>query len=158
MVQLGNIRYRLGGRADISSFLLILGGVMKSTKFFTFLTIFLAVACWQVSAQPDDGGAIFEEPNLPQCPQGYVWVADFGGFNTSGALRRDIEPKSRIHPFSLQCPANLAALGWSREGHPENSNCTLTGGTASECLQFQDFENYTIALNGIVFGMYADYV
>jgi len=134
------------------------GCIMKITKFLTLFIVILTMVCVQIQAQVPDNGAVFEEPNLPQCPQGYVLVADFGGFEASDLLRRDIEPKSRTHPFSLECPADLVAIGWTREGHPENPDCNLTGGTGSECTQSQNFENYTIALDGDVFGLYTDFV
>ena len=98
------------------------------------------------------------EPNFPECPEGYITIAQLGGGGEEGLLRGDIEPTSRTHVIGVPCDANLLVVGFAKEGHPENPGCSPEGGPGepSVCNQFQDYENFVVALDGSIFGQYTD--
>ncbi len=93
------------------------------------------------------------EPDLPTCPDGYYLIDNY-----EDKLRADIAPKSHTYSFHLYCDADLIVDGFAKEGHPENTNCTLLGGSDPQCTQYQDYENFEVDLDGTTFGNYTDYV
>ncbi len=97
------------------------------------------------------GNYYFCEPEFPTCPEGYYQIDSY-----EDRLRATTAPNSHTYSFHLYCDADLIVDGFAQEGHPENPNCTLTGGSDDQCTQYQDNENFEVDLDGSVFGAYTD--
>jgi hypothetical protein len=93
----------------------------------------------------------FCEPEFPTCPEGYYPIDTY-----EDRLRATTAPNSLTYSFHLYCDADLIVEGFAQEGHPENPNCTLSGGSDPQCTEYQDYENFEVDLDGSVFGAYTD--
>jgi uncharacterized repeat protein (TIGR01451 family) len=94
-----------------------------------------------------------KEPAFPTCPDGYYQIDTY-----EDRLRATTAPNSLTYSFHLYCDADLIVDGFAQEGHPENPNCTLLGGSDPQCTEYQDYENFEVDLDGATFGNYTDYV
>ncbi len=113
----------------------------------------------QEDADEDDIGDVCDdyyphlnEPVFPTCPDGYYLVGNY-----EDKLRATTSPMSHTYSFHLDCKADLIVDGFAKEGHPENVNCTLSGGSDPECNQHQDYESFKVGVDGTTFGNYTDY-
>jgi hypothetical protein len=93
---------------------------------------------------PDD--ELEEPPEFLTCPAGYELVGNFDGF-----LRRDKEPRSKDHSFSLVAGGAIWITGFVKEGHPERG-CP----GHPTCDQNQDHEDVELWLDGALVGVYED--
>jgi PKD repeat protein len=101
----------------------------------------------------DDYYPHLNEPVFPTCPDGYYLISNY-----EDMLLATTAPKSHTYSFHLDCNADLIVVGFAKEGHPENKNCTPFVGSESRCNQHQDYESFEVDLDGAIFGNYTDYV
>ena len=91
------------------------------------------------------------EPAFPECPIGYDLIEQFEGVLYS------IGTISMTHTFDLECEADLVLRGYAKEGHPEVTECTLSGGPLPICTQHQNFESFQVRVDSdSPFGEYND--
>ena len=75
----------------------------------------------------------YSPPEFPQCPANFELLATF-----EDQLRRDKEPRSHAHSFTLGADSSVWINGWFKEGHPERG-CP----SHPTCSQNQDHEDVT---------------
>lgn len=90
----------------------------------------------------------YHEPDFPACSNGYELVGTY-----SGMLRRDKEPKTLSHNFSLNRTSDIKIMGVVKEGHPEI--CPYIDPTG-QCTSPQSHEEFKSELDGVEFFRYQD--